>query len=155
MVAMCCQYSPNETTQSLCTAGQCAVWRSGPGILRRGGADRRLVRTGDAGNTGRRLGASLIMMAIFGNISDDDVRRTIQAVPQLCRPGAILLWSRGTNGTDRNASVRAWLTEAGFAELDYLEFDDDAGERAALGSARYGGPLQPLIPGRQLFTFLR
>jgi Methyltransferase domain len=117
------------------------------------------VRTGDAGNTTACAGSVpadlVIMMGIFGNISDDDVRRTIQTAPQLCRPGAILLWSRGTNGTDRNASVRAWLTEAGFAELEYLEFDDDAGERAALGSARYDGPPQPLIPGRQLFTFLR
>jgi Methyltransferase domain len=117
------------------------------------------VRTGDAGNTTAYAGSVpadlVIMMGIFGNISDDDVRRTIQTAPQLCRPGAILLWSRGTNCTDRNASVRAWLTEAGFAELDYLEFDDGAGERAALGSARYDGPLQPLMPGRQLFTFLR
>jgi hypothetical protein len=117
------------------------------------------VRTGDAGNTTAYAGSVpadlVIMMGIFGNISDDDVRRTIQTAPQLCRPGAILLWSRGTNGTERNASVRAWLAEAGFAELQYLEFDDDAGERAALGSARYDGPFQPLTPGRQLFTFLR
>jgi hypothetical protein len=66
-----------------------------------------------------------------------------------------LLWSRGTNGSDRNASVRAWLAEAGFAELDYLEFDQDEGERAALGSARYDGSPQTLATGRRLFTFLR
>jgi Methyltransferase domain len=115
------------------------------------------VRSQDAGNTTVYVGSVpadlVIMMGIFGNISDDDVRRTIQTAPQLCRPGATLLWSRGTNGTDQNASVRAWLADAGFTELDYREFDQDQGERAALGSARYDGPLQPFVPGRQLFTF--
>jgi hypothetical protein len=117
------------------------------------------VRSQDAGNTMAYAGSVpadlVIMMGIFGNISDDDVRRTIQTAPQLCRPGATLLWSRSTNGTDQNAPVRAWLADAGFTELDYREFDQDQAERAALGSARYDGPLQLLVPGRQLFTFLQ
>jgi hypothetical protein len=117
------------------------------------------VRNQDAGNTAAYVGSVpadlVIMMGIFGNIRNDDVHRTVETAPQLCRPGATLLWSRSTNGNDRNASVRAWLSKAGFTELDYLEFDQDEGERAALGSARYDGPPQPLVPGRQLFTFLQ
>jgi hypothetical protein len=117
------------------------------------------VLTGDAGNTTAYAGSVpadlVIMMGIFGNISDDDVHRTIQTAPQLCRPGAILLWSRSTNGTDHNRSVRGWLADSGFTELNYQEFDQSEGERAALGSARYDGQLQSLIPGRQLFTFLQ
>jgi hypothetical protein len=115
------------------------------------------VRSQDAGNTAAYVGSVpadlVIMMGIFGNISDDDIHRTIEAAPQLCRPGATLLWSRSTNGSDRNASIRGWLSDAGFTELDYLEFDQDEGERAALGSARYDGPPQTLASGRQLFTF--
>ena len=95
------------------------------------------------------------MMGIFGNISNDDVRRTIQKAPRLCRPGAVLLWSRSTDGVDRNRSVRGWLIKAGFSELDYKEFDHAQGERAALGAARYDGPMQPLMPGQQIFTFLQ
>jgi hypothetical protein len=95
------------------------------------------------------------MMGIFGNISDDDIHRTIQTAPQLCQPGAVMLWSRSTDGIDYNRSVRGWLAEAGFSELDYREFDHAEGERAALGAARYDGPLQPLIPGQQIFTFLQ
>jgi Methyltransferase domain len=117
------------------------------------------VLTGDAGNTTAYAGSVpadlVIMMGIFGNISDDDVHRTIQTAPQMCRPGAILLWSRSTNGTDHNRSVRGWLADSGFTELNYQEFDQSEGERAALGSARYDGQLQSLIPGRQLFTFLQ
>jgi hypothetical protein len=116
------------------------------------------VRSQDAGNTTAYLGSVpadlVIMMGIFGNISDDDLRRTIETAPQLCRPEATLLWSRSTNGTDHNASVRAWLDDAGFTELGYREFDQDQGERAALGSARYDGPPKPFVPGRQVFTFL-
>ena len=116
------------------------------------------VRTIDAGNTAAYAGSVpahlVIMMGIFGNISDDDVRRTIQTAPQLCQPGAVMLWSRSTDGVDRNCSVRGWLAEAGFSELDYREFDHAEGERAALGAARYDGALQPLIPGQQIFTFL-
>jgi SAM-dependent methyltransferase len=117
------------------------------------------VRTIDAGNTTAYAGSVpadlVIMMGIFGNISNDDVRRTIQKAPRLCRPGAVLLWSRSTDGVDRNRSVRGWLIKAGFSELDYKEFDHAQGERAALGAARYDGPMQPLMPGQQIFTFLQ
>ena len=68
-------------------------------------------------------------------------------------PAASLRRLVGTSGSDANSSVRGWLAGAGFVELDYREFDQAEGERAALGSARYDGPLQPLITGRQIFTF--
>ncbi|MFZ1116738.1 MAG: class I SAM-dependent methyltransferase [Propionibacteriaceae bacterium] len=117
------------------------------------------VRTVDAGNSTAYVGAVpadlVIMIGIFGNISDDDVRRTIMTAPQLCRTGATLLWSRATSPEDGNSLVRSVLPAAGFVELDYREFDSGEEERAALGSARYGGPPQPLITGQQLFTFVR
>jgi hypothetical protein len=95
------------------------------------------------------------MIGIFGNISDDDVRRTIMTAPQLCRQGTMLLWSRATSPDDANSLVRGGLPAAGFVELDYREFDQGESERAALGAARYDGPPQPLITGQQLFTFVR
>ena len=117
------------------------------------------VRTEDAGNTAAYADSVpahlVIMMGIFGNISDDDIHGTIEPAPQLCQPEATLLWSRSTKGSNRNASVRGWLSEAGFTELDYLEFDQEEGDRVALGSARYDGPPQTLATGRQLFTFLQ
>ena len=117
------------------------------------------VRIDDAGNSSAyadTVPADLvIMVGIFGNISDEDLHRTIQAAPQLCRPGTVLLWSRATDGLDRNRAVRSWLAEARFTELDYLEFGPSDGERAALGSVRYDGSPEQLIMGEQLFTFLR
>ena len=116
------------------------------------------VRTTDAGRSDAyadAVPASIVLLVgIFGNISDDDLWRLLAFAPQLCAPGATLLWSRGFDGSDRNDRVRARLNDAGFTELDYATSggDDDA---AALGVVRYDGPPVPLRPGQPLFSFVR
>lgn len=115
------------------------------------------VRVADAGDTDSYVAAVpadvILLVGIFGNITDDDLRRTIAAAPRFCAPGATVLWSRGRQPDDRNVAVRTWFAAAGFAELDYAEMD--RGSLPALGAMRYTGAPQPLAIGRQLFTFLR
>lgn len=115
------------------------------------------VRTADAGQTNayqRAVPAEVvILVGIFGNISDADLERTIAAAPQFCAPQATLLWSRGRDRADRNDAVRDWFSAAGFAELDYMTHDADA--LPALGVVRFDGDPQPLIADRRLFTFRR
>ena len=36
----------------------------------------------------------LLLCGIFGNVSDRDIRRTVQAAPALCRAGATVIWTR-------------------------------------------------------------
>ena len=107
------------------------------------------VRTVDAGTTDAYAGAVpaeiVLLVGIFGNISDDDLWRTIGAAPQLCAPGATLLWSRGRDEGDRNAEVRTRFAAAGFAELAYETLDRDGWP--ALGVVRYDGPPVDLVPG--------
>lgn len=114
------------------------------------------VLTADAGSTDTFAGAVpadlVLLVGIFGNISDDDVRRTVAAAPQLCAAGATLLWSRGRHRGDINADIRGWFRAAGFTELGYATHDSVS--RPALGVVRYDGDQQPLVPA-QLFTFLR
>lgn len=114
------------------------------------------VLTADAALTDTYLDAVpadlVLLVGIFGNISDDDVRRTIAAAPQLCAPGATLLWSRGRHRRDINADIRDWFRAAGFSELGYATHDSTS--QPALGVLRYDGVPQPLVPAR-LFTFLR
>lgn len=95
----------------------------------------------------------VLLVGIFGNISEEDIHATILAAPQLCTPCATLLWSRGRDRGDLNDTIRGWFAEAGFAELDYATLDVDS--RPALGAMRYEGEPQPLVPKQRLFTFIR
>jgi SAM-dependent methyltransferase len=115
------------------------------------------VRTRDAGNTDAYLGAVpadlVLLVGIFGNISDGDVHTTVATAAQLCGPGATLIWSRGRHDGDRNDVILSWFATAGFVELDYDT--RDTGSRPAIGVMRYAGLAQPLAGGHHLFTFLR
>lgn len=117
------------------------------------------VRTADAGASDAYLDLApaevVLLVGIFGNISDEDLQRTIAASAQLCAPAATLIWSRGRGGdlTDRNDDVRSWFGAAGFTELDYATLD--RGSKPAVGVARYDGARVDLVPGRRWFTFHR
>jgi hypothetical protein len=115
------------------------------------------VRTVDAGSTDAYAGAVpadlVLMVGVFGNISDEDLARTVAAMPQLCAPGATLVWTHGRWHEDRNDRVRQWFGAAGFVETDYATLD--RGSRPAVGVERYEGPGEPLGLGRPLFTFVQ
>lgn len=125
------------------------------------------VRTVDASNVDAYRGAVpadlVLLVGIFGNVADDDVWRLLAFAPQLCRPGATVLWSRarafsrplpGVTPGDLNDEVRAKLAAAGFAEVAYETHE--GGGLPALGVVRYAGPPVELRLGQpQLFTFLR
>ena len=126
------------------------------------GLDRVEVRQTDAGSSDAYVGAVpadvVVLVGIFGNVTDADLRTTVATAPQLCAPGARLVWSRGrdlgTGSAVDNATVSAWFAAAGFTELTYQEHHDPAAS-AAIGVVRYDGPPDPLDPGRRLFTFTR
>lgn len=115
------------------------------------------VRTTDAGTTDAYAGAVpadvVLLVGIFGNITDADVERTVAASPQLCAPGAVLVWSRGLDRYDLNPSIRRWFAAAGFAEIGYAVHEGR--DRTSAGAMRYAGPAVPFEPGRALFTFIR
>jgi hypothetical protein len=114
------------------------------------------VRTADAGETAAWADAVpaelVLLVGIMGNITDEDLARTIASAPALCAPGATLVWTRGRAIGDRNDVVRARLAAAGFAELAYDVLDEDT--LPAVGAVRYDGPPASLPRGR-LFTFRR
>jgi hypothetical protein len=94
-----------------------------------------------------------LLVGIFGNISDDDLWRTIDAAPALCAPGATLIWSRGLDISTRNDRIRARFTAVGFTEVAYDALPDRG--RPALGAFRYEGPPTSLPDDAPLFTFIR
>lgn len=117
------------------------------------------VRVCDAADTSAYVDAApadiVLLVGIFGNISEADISTTIATAPQFCAPAATVLWSRGFDRSrdDLNGRIRAEFVEAGFSELTYAESDPISG--AALGSLRYDGAPVPLDPSQHLFTFWR
>lgn len=122
---------------------------------RTGGLDA-LVQQADAGATDAyadAVPADLVLLCgIFGNISDADVERTVNASPSFCRPGALVLWTRHRKEPDLTPRIREWFAAAGFAEVDFTTPEHGIW---SVGAHRYTGPPAPLVPGRRLFTFVR
>lgn len=109
----------------------------------------------DAGDPAAYVGsvpADLMLMAGgFGNVSDADVYRTIEALPQLCAAGATLMWTRSRRSPDLTPTLRCWLKEAGFVEH---AFHAPAGLLFSVGVHRFAGVPVPLSPPGRLFQFV-
>jgi hypothetical protein len=119
------------------------------------GADLEVLG-GDAGSTDSYAGAVpadyVMLCGVFGNITDEDIHRTVLAVPTLMAPGAHVVWTRGSFETDMAPVIAGWFEESGFERTSY-HADDDHGHRVV--EHRLVGNPQPFPPGEQLFTFVR
>lgn len=94
----------------------------------------------------------VLLCGIFGNISDADVRTVIEAAPQLCAPGAEVIWTRHRGEPDLTPSIREWFTGAGFEEVAFVAPETD---QWSVGAHRLVTNPRPLEPGRHWFTFVR
>ena len=115
------------------------------------------VRRGDAGTTDSYAGAvpaDLVQMCgVFGNVTDDDLRATIAALPQLCTPGATVIWTRGRFATgDLTGEIRAWFADEGFEEV---AFDAPWNAKYRVGTHRLVAAPRPLALGQTFFRFTR
>jgi hypothetical protein len=130
---------------------------SNAAVARRYAADAGLdveVVCGDAGTTDAYAGAVpadlVLMCGVFGNVSDEDVRRTVGALPGLCATGATVVWTRSRRGPDLTPAIRGWFAEAGFEERAF-DAPDDA--LFTVGVHVLAGEPTPLVPGVRLFSF--
>ena len=94
----------------------------------------------------------VLLCGIFGNISDADVRTTVEATPQLCAPGAEVIWTRHRNDPDLTPSIRGWFAEAGFQEVAFVAPDTDPW---SVGVHRLVADPRPLVSGGNWFSFFR
>jgi hypothetical protein len=121
------------------------------------------VREADAGvpaNYADVLPADVLMLCgIFGNVSDEDVRRTTLAAATMCAPGATVIWTRHRRPPDLTPQLRAWFKAAGFAEVAFEPLP--TAPLLSVGAARWPGDspeqapssLPGSVPGERLFTF--
>jgi hypothetical protein len=82
------------------------------------------VRVGDAGRPAAFANLLpvdvLLLVGIFGNIDDDDIHRTISAVPAMCRMGGAVIWTRHRRPPDRTGSVSRWFEEVGAVSEEFV-----------------------------------
>jgi hypothetical protein len=110
---------------------------------------------GDASTTRSCAGAVpadlVIICGIFGNISNADVKGTIDHLPELCAPNASVVWTRGRFEPDLTPTIRAWFAEAGFEELKFVAIPDST---AAVGAHRLLHAPRSFHDSERLFAFL-
>ncbi|WP_433353331.1 class I SAM-dependent methyltransferase family protein [Micromonospora saelicesensis] len=96
--------------------------------------------------------ADLVVLAgVLGNISDCDVRATIDALPRLCASEATVIWTRTRRGPDLTPAIRDWFADAGFAEEAFHAPPPDV--LFSVGAHRFHGQPQQAPPTGRIFTF--
>jgi len=113
------------------------------------------VVEGDAGLLSAYEGAVpadlVLMCGVFGNISDDDVHRTVASLPMLCARDATVVWTRHRNEPDLTPSIRQWFVEEGFAEQAFVAPDD---VKWSVGVHVFGGDPAERDRDAVMFRFL-
>jgi len=121
---------------------------------RRAGLDLDIVQ-GDAAEPSLYRGAVpadvVLLCGVLGNIPKRDVQFTIASLPQLCRTGGTVIWTRSRRPPDLTPQIRGWFADAGFSERAFVA---PAGVLFSVGAARFHGrPHQ--LGSRRFFTFNR
>ena len=93
----------------------------------------------------------LLLCGIFGNVSDRDIKRAIQAAPALCRAGTTVIWTRHRRPPDLTPQVRAWFAGGGFEEIAFDALQTTA--LTSVGVGRLGRAPAVELPRGRLFTF--
>lgn len=118
------------------------------------GLDQVEVVTADAALTDHyqdMVPADIVLACgIFGNITDEDIDRTIGFCPQLCATGATVIWTRHRGAPDRVPLICAWFEERGF-DREWLS-DPQAG--FGVGVHRFTSQPQSLALGERMFHFV-
>ena len=77
--------------------------------------------------------------------------RNVDCLPQLCSPGATVVWTRSRRAPDITPAIRRWLTEAGFTER---AFDAPSDALVAVGVHRFAGQPVAAAAGQRMFEFI-
>jgi hypothetical protein len=93
----------------------------------------------------------VLLCGIFGNVTDEDLHSTVGRAPELCAPGATVIWTRGRFEPDLTPTIRRWFVEAGFEELSFVTIE---GSTKSVGAGRLAVPPSAFRPEVRLFTFL-
>jgi hypothetical protein len=112
------------------------------------------IVTGDASLTDHYLDlapADLVLVCgLFGNITDEDIERTVDTCTSLCASGGTVIWTRGRSAPDRFPAICTWFESRSFERLFISA--PDAGYGVA--AHRFHATPSPLPPAERIFTFV-
>ncbi|MEU4444554.1 class I SAM-dependent methyltransferase [Actinosynnema sp. NPDC050801] len=92
----------------------------------------------------------VLVCGVFGNITDEDVERTVEHCAQLCATGGTVVWTRHRGAPDLVPTICDWFEDRGF-ERRWLS---DPAEDYGAGAHRFRGEPRPLTTGARMFTFV-
>jgi hypothetical protein len=92
----------------------------------------------------------VLACGVFGNLTDADVLRTVEACAQLCREGGTVVWTRHRRPPDLVPVIGDWFSARGFDQVHL------SGPAAGfgLGAHRLCHPPKPLQSADRIFTFV-
>jgi hypothetical protein len=93
----------------------------------------------------------LLLCGIFGNVSDRDIKRTVEAAPALCHVGTTVIWTRHRRPPDLTPQVRAWFAGSGFDEIAFDALGTST--LTGVGVNRLRRAAAATLPAHPLFTF--
>ncbi|HEY0716369.1 MAG TPA: SAM-dependent methyltransferase [Streptosporangiaceae bacterium] len=93
----------------------------------------------------------LLLCGIFGNVSAEDIARTVAAAPALCAPEATVIWTRHRRPPDLTPQIRAWFSAAGFTEFAFGS--PPSAPEIGVGAATLRDGADGALPEGPLFRF--
>jgi len=122
--------------------------------IERAGLGGLTVIEGDAGQSGVYAGATpaglVLACGIFGNVSEEDIRRTVAFLPSLCAQGGWVIWTRRPEPDGILPVIQGWFEEAGFSPRTLVAPE---GNLFGVGAARLAVRPPPFRSGQPLFAF--
>jgi hypothetical protein len=98
-----------------------------------------------------RIPADLVLACgVFGNVTDEDIARTISFLPAFCKRGGSVIWTRHRRKPDLVPTVCRWFADHEFR----LVWLSDLQEGFGVGVHRFQGRPGPLARGERIFTFV-
>lgn len=121
---------------------------------RRAGLDGVEVVRGDAGlmRHYRDVAPADLVLAcgVFGNLTDADVLRTVEACAQLCREDGTVVWTRHRRPPDLVPVIGDWFSARGFEQV----YVSDPAAGFGVGAHRLRHPPRPPQSADRIFTFV-
>jgi len=92
----------------------------------------------------------VVMCGLFGNISNEDIRRMVGLAVPLTKRGGTVIWTRGKIGVDMVPTISGWFADEGFERL----FVSDPTNDFRVSAHRSHVDPTPLPDGVSAFVFV-